>query len=269
VSPLEGKESMRKHPSESGLSLIELLVAMGIFLVISAAVFALISQTQARYRNEQQVLDSLQSARIGVDQIVREVHNAGFPPANTYSTLPPDPTTLYTLSPVPTLARMFAMSFRGYVGGTYNQGCVINSNCTVPDGNHLSMEEDLDPYNLVCPNQVEIIDYQLVADGNGTTSTLQRRVSSKPPLLNPANCLPDPTAASYVPLVENVTNAYQSPPVNVFSYVCENGTSSCTPEKIHLVSVTLMVRATQPDIETHQVQAVTIRAVAERLNPSQ
>jgi prepilin-type N-terminal cleavage/methylation domain-containing protein len=260
---------MRKHRSESGLSLIELLVAMAIFLVISAAIFALISQTQARYRNEQQVLDSLQSARIGVDQIVREVHNAGYPPANTYSTLPADPTTLYTMSPVPALARKFAMPFRGYVGGTYNQGCVINAGCTIPDGNHLSIEEDLDPYNLVCPNQVEIIDYQLVPDGNGTTSTLQRRVSSKPPLFNPAYCLPDPAGASYVPLVENVVNAYQSPAVNVFSYVCDDGTTFCNPQNIHLVYVTLMVRATQPDIQTHQVPVVTIRAVADRLNPAQ
>lgn len=265
---------MRGRPAPAGFSLLELLVSTALLLVVSGAVFGLLNVSQARYRSEQQILDSLQNARVGLDQLVREVHNSGFPGANTYA-------AAFVLNPptssLPDMQRKFAIPFRGYTGTapsfTYSQTCVINSTCTNPDGNHLSMEMDLDPYNASCANQVEIVDYDLVADGNGTTSTLMRRVTSKPGNAGGyTNCMPVWSAWSggaWVPFVENVINAYQSPTVPVFAYVCEDGTTSCVPEKIQQVSIKLIVRTVAPDLQTGQVQAVTLQTVVNRLNPNQ
>ena len=260
---------MRVQPGSNGFSLLEFVAAMAVFIVISGAVFGMIGVAQKRYQSEQQVLDSLGNARIGMSQIELEIHNAGFPPPNTFANLPADPSTLYSTTPLPTVVREFAFAFRGFSGSpaTYNQNCVINSTCTTPSGNTLSMEEDLDPYNTACPQQVEIIDYQLTADGNGTTSTLYRRVSSKDPVASATNCLPDTAASSYVPFIENIINAYQSPAVPVFSYVCNDGTTSCAPQNISQVKITLMVRASNPDLQTNQVQALTLQTIVDRISP--
>src|SRR3981081_2131757 len=63
-----------------GFTLIELLTALGIFLLICGAAFTLLSSSQQRYQTESQVLNSFQEARLGLDQIVRDVDDSGFPP---------------------------------------------------------------------------------------------------------------------------------------------------------------------------------------------
>src|ERR1700730_13182859 len=63
-----------------GFTLIELLVALGIFLLVTGAAFTLLGSSQQRYQTESQVLNSFQEARLGLDQIVRDVNDSGFPP---------------------------------------------------------------------------------------------------------------------------------------------------------------------------------------------
>src|SRR2546429_669889 len=74
MKPHSGKK--RQH----GLTLVELLVALGIFLLVIGAAFTLLGSSQARYQTESQVLNSFQEARLGLDQIVRDVNDAGYPP---------------------------------------------------------------------------------------------------------------------------------------------------------------------------------------------
>jgi prepilin-type N-terminal cleavage/methylation domain-containing protein len=54
---------------QEGFSLIELLVALGIFLIVTGAAFTLLGGSQQRYRTESQVLSAFQEARLGLDQI--------------------------------------------------------------------------------------------------------------------------------------------------------------------------------------------------------
>ncbi len=64
---------MTRTPStarQMGFTLIEMLTAMGIFLLICGAAFTLLGTSQQRYRTESQVLNSFQEARLGLDQIV-------------------------------------------------------------------------------------------------------------------------------------------------------------------------------------------------------
>ena len=81
---------MNRH---RGFTLIELLVALGIFLLVIGAAFTLLSTSQQRYRTESQVLNSFQEARLGMDQVVRDINDAGFPPPSFANV---DPTKVTT-----------------------------------------------------------------------------------------------------------------------------------------------------------------------------
>src|SRR5260370_11025729 len=70
---------------QEGFTLIELLVSLGIFLVITGAAFTLLGSSQQHYQVETQVLSSFQEARLGLDQIVRDVNDAGYPPPTFFN----------------------------------------------------------------------------------------------------------------------------------------------------------------------------------------
>ena len=73
---------MRRSPShtaQAGFTLIELLTALGIFLLLTGAAFTLLSSSQQRYQTDSQVLTSFQEARLGLDQMVRDIDDAGYP----------------------------------------------------------------------------------------------------------------------------------------------------------------------------------------------
>src|SRR5258708_6877852 len=82
---MKGRTSMRP---QLGCTLIELITALGIFLVICGAAFMLLTSSQKQYQTESQVLNSFQEARLGLDQIVRDVNDAGYPPPTYVSTDP-------------------------------------------------------------------------------------------------------------------------------------------------------------------------------------
>src|SRR5260370_7325316 len=70
---------------QTGFTLVELLVSLGIFLLVIGAAFTLLGSSQNRYQTESQVLTSFQEARLGLDQIVRDVNDAGYPPPSYVS----------------------------------------------------------------------------------------------------------------------------------------------------------------------------------------
>src|SRR5258708_2695434 len=70
----------RAKTEQRGFTLIELLTALGIFLLVCGAAFTLLGSSQKHYQTESQVLSSFQEARLGLDQIVRDVDDAGYPP---------------------------------------------------------------------------------------------------------------------------------------------------------------------------------------------
>src|SRR5438477_12286119 len=75
---------------QEGFTLIELLVALGIFLLVCGAAFTLLGSSQQRYRTESQVLTSFQEARLALDQIVRDVNDAGYPPPSFFQAAYPN-----------------------------------------------------------------------------------------------------------------------------------------------------------------------------------
>jgi len=63
--------------SEAGFSLVEVLVAMTITLIISGAIYGLLSSGQGAFRREPELTDRQQNARIALNLIMRDIANAG------------------------------------------------------------------------------------------------------------------------------------------------------------------------------------------------
>ncbi|MFQ6030510.1 MAG: PilW family protein, partial [Dehalococcoidia bacterium] len=239
---------------QKGFSLLELLLVLAIFIVVSGSVFQLMNITQLRYRAEQQFLESFQGARLGVEVIVRDIHNTGYPPPDTFAgnlpLQPGGPTPPTYPAPVPwtdavgilpnsanpDLQRRFAFGIAGVdsSGGGAEQvrsTCVVdtitpaNSTCDFPTPWDLFLELDIDPEN---PNpdpvtglvpQVEWVRYNLLRPGGGNTSTLYRTVSPKVVGTPPSN------NQSIVPFVENIlqdpTQPVGAANPAVFTFECD------------------------------------------------
>ena len=69
---------------QAGFTLMELLLSLGIFIFISGAAFGLLDMAQKRYQTDGQILSSFQQGRLALDQIVRDVNDAGYPPQNEF-----------------------------------------------------------------------------------------------------------------------------------------------------------------------------------------
>src|SRR5579871_2379380 len=126
----------RNAPSSRGFSLIELMLAMAVFLVICGAMFTLLQLSQQRYTSESQMSGSFQEVRLAVDQIARDVNDAGFPAQSMYSQVPTN-TTLYAVGPL--------AWDPGYPGGgtPFSAGCRIGTGgsiCTTPGDFDLIIE---------------------------------------------------------------------------------------------------------------------------------
>ena len=75
---------MRRN-SERGFSIVEMLVTMAIFSLVSGSVLALVSDTYRSYTNEKANSDVMWDGRAAVDLMVRELRLAGYPPVGAYA----------------------------------------------------------------------------------------------------------------------------------------------------------------------------------------
>jgi len=88
-----------------------------------------------RYRTDSQLLNTFQEARFGLDQMVRDINDAGFPPRNEIQGNVTPPTNKYA-----------ATGFAWGPAGTYpGSPCIIGTSCTTPNGFDVIIETDIDP----------------------------------------------------------------------------------------------------------------------------
>jgi len=267
----------RRPVGARGFSLIELLTALGILLIVCGVAFELLTILMKKYHSDSQLLNTFQEARFGLDQVVRDINDSGFPPriAIQPSNSPPPPFQRFAVAP-----------FAWGPAGTYpNSPCAIGTSCTTPNGYDMIVETDIDPQNQ--QGIVEWVRYQL----NGTT--LYRGVVAKSN--NPATDPDAATSGSLVPYVQNVMNnppaaqlatlqaqypaMFPSGPVPVFQYFCESTPQpvDCTstspppttddPTHVVAVVVTLIVQAPTSDMTTGRLQLVQLKGEGRRLNP--
>src|SRR5882672_4420482 len=144
--------SKSRVPGATGFSLVELLTALAIFMVICGVAFGMLTLAMKRYHTDSQLLNRFQEARFGLDQMVRDINDAGFPPRNEIQANVTPPTNKYA-----------ATAFAWGPSGTYpNSPCTIGKTCTTPNGFDVIIETDIDPQKQ---NGVEWVRYQLI----GTT----------------------------------------------------------------------------------------------------
>lgn len=270
----------RRYHGQRGFSLVELMTALTILVLICGVAFELLLVTMKKYHSDSRLLNTFQEARFGLDQMVRDINDSGYPPRNqSQSNVTPWPKT-YAATP-------FAWS-----GTTYpTNPCSIGTTCTTtPSDYDLIIETDIDPQNK---NYVEWVRYKLIG------TILYRGVLTKS---NAATSDPDSLTGGFdvlVPYVQNVMNnpsaaqlatlqaAYPSMfpggnPVPIFDYYCEstpqpvkcNGTGAGPPptynDPRHVVAVvvTLIVQAPASDMQTGLPLVVQLKGEGRRLNPN-
>jgi len=262
------------HNRQHGFTVIELMIALGIFLLVCGAAFTLLGSSQQRYRTDSQVLTSFQEARLGLDQIVRDVDDSGYPPP----TFAGAPFGFYTSAP-------FAWS-PGYTVPTI---CNIGINCISPTDSDLIIETNPNP-NPLDPSNVGVQWIRYLLQGTTLMRTVANKVSSADPVVQ--------TSTNLVPFVQNVVN-YASPAqitqyqasypgmfptgqVPIFQYICDTPTTplppptSCSnaigpdnsPSNIREVTITLIVAAPSPDGTSGQPRLVQLVGRGRRINPN-
>jgi prepilin-type N-terminal cleavage/methylation domain-containing protein len=254
---------------QEGFSLIELLVALGIFLVVTGAAFTLLGNSQQRYRTESQVLNSFQEARLGLDQIVRDVNDSGYPPPSFFSASFPGNSASSPIAWSP-----------GYPGAPCQIGTAGGGTCNTPGDFDLIVETNPNPQDP--GSQVQWIRYQLQLPTQVQVPTLMRGAVFKQPGQDPATA----TQPFLVPFVQNVVN---SPAQPIFSYTCDTlivpqspplpcappgqpNTAAAVdnfPANIRDVIITLIVAAPQPDAISGQQRIVVLTGRGRRINPNQ
>ena len=257
---------------QKGFSLLELMTAVAIFIFISGAAFGLLNVAQKRYQTEEQVLSSFQSGRLALDQIVRDVNGAGFPPLNQFSAVVP--ATNYAVSPIawsPT-----------YNAATATTLCTIGT-CTTPGNFDLILEEYTTP-----ANSVQWIRYQLLgttlyrgtmAKATGTDPSAQMNIANGVMFPYATNVMNNGSAAQIGQI--NALHPGTFPggnPVPVFTYTCDTATvpTLCTaagaynaPNNVRDVEVTLIIMTQNTDMQTNQLRVVTLNGRGHRVNPNQ
>ena len=265
----------QKQIRQTGFTLLELMVSVAIFVVISGAIFGLMGMSQKQYRTESQLLSSFQEARLGMDQIVRDSNDSGYPPVNHFSTLPPL-SSAYVRSPVAWMP--------GYLTPT---ACTIGTagggTCTTPGDFDVIFEGDFND-----GNGVEWIRYQL----QGTT--LYRGVTPKSATSDPVTAT-NTASGVMLPYVTNVMNNASTSQIAtfraeypgmfpggvaqpIFQFTCDTGTGTIlcqnagtnnAPSSVRDIEITLIVMSAQRDAQTNKFRLVELNGRGHRKNPNQ
>ncbi len=261
----------RQH-TVRGFTMLEMMVAMAIFLIICAAMFELLQLSQNKYNSETQLTAAYSDARLALDQIVRDVSVAGYPPASIYTgaTLQ---ATQFAISPVAWSPNYGVTPCTVIPGG--------GGTCAVPGDYDLILETQ-----LAGQTYVSWICYHL----NPNNFTLYREVVPK--------TSGDPWSVVYgagtmTALLDNVMNNPGSQlgqitatypgmfpgggPQPIFQYSCDMPQGPPQPcsqagpynaaNRIRDVDVMLIVKAPQQDMQTGSVKLVQLSGRGHRINP--
>jgi prepilin-type N-terminal cleavage/methylation domain-containing protein len=262
----------RTRGNQDGFTIAELLVASTVFLLMAAGAFSLLNSSTQRFKTDSQVLTSFQEARLGIDQITRDIADAGFPPRNHFSALT-TPTNIYTAGPF------------GWAPSYPVAPCTLGGTCSTPSPFDLIIETD---YGGTGANAgVRWIRYQLPAGGTTlfradvpkTVGGLPDVATSAPGVLLPylQNVMNNASGAQ----INSIRSAYSSMfpggnPVPMFTYTCDvtgSNPTPCTvannPSDIRDVDIVLIVQSLSLDGQVHSLRLVELHGLGHRLNPNQ
>ena len=265
----------RRLPSHRGFTLLEMMMAMGIFLIICAAMFELLNLSQKKFSSEMQLTAAYQDARLAMDQIVRDVNVAGYPSTDMFSPPPTSYPSNYAIGPVawsPNYPAPTACAIGTAGGGT----------CGTPGDYDLIVET-----RLGTDSNVSWIWYHL----DPPTSILYRAVVPKPTSGDPlstvtssgamvaflANVMNDAPSAQLAQITATYPSMFPGgQPQPIFQYTCDTpaGAMPCplagkynSPKNVRDVDITLIVKTPQRDMQTQSIKLVELNGRGHRVNP--
>ena len=243
--------SLRNHrsaaPAEHGFSLIELMISMLILTLIMAVIFQEITLVQQRSAAEQTKLDMFQESREFVDQMSRDLHQAGFPSPRNFGlgALTADPNR--PTSP-------YAADYRVAMG------------LTKVDSGDLWFEGDVDG-----TGSVSVVHYHLDTSTANNCPCLKRSQQQK---IN-GDPLTGQTNPVYQVEVQNVQNGDSTSPIYFAYSHGSTGTALTLPldfnanaktlASIDTVKIVMTVQASTPDPKTG-VKPITTLVSTVKLN---
>jgi prepilin-type N-terminal cleavage/methylation domain-containing protein len=240
---------------QEGFTLIELLVATAIFMVICAAMFGLLQMSQQKYAIETQMSGSFGEARLGLDQIVRDIHVSGYPSITLLSNTS-NPLS-YAVSPV-------AWS------PLYPSGnCQIGA-CTSPSDSDLILETETDPNVGVVWIRYQLLNGVLyrgmVPKTTGDPASAFGASGVMTPLVN--NVVYNASGALLAQINADYPSMYSTGQPPLFSYTCKTptGPQPCASAdtsyniaaNIVAVDVTLIVQTPQQDYQTQSLKLIEL-----------
>jgi type II secretory pathway pseudopilin PulG len=271
----------RRHEGASGFTMLEMLVSMGIFLLICASAFTLLGVSQQKYQTESQVLTSFEEAQLGLDQIVRDVNDSGYPPLNQFQVPSADYNGYATYADTPVAwspgypSTPPAVPTPCYLGGG-------GTPCNTPGPDGIFIETNP---TAVLHSPVQYIRYKLV------NTTLYRGVFNKVTGVDPYSTYTDDQLVPFVQNVMNSASPAQIAQINaaypgmfpggaavpVFTYLFDTPWGPLpssdprtfglnVPRNIRSVTITLIVQTPTPDPQTGQVRVVELTGRGSRIN---
>ncbi|HEX2712064.1 MAG TPA: prepilin-type N-terminal cleavage/methylation domain-containing protein, partial [Candidatus Acidoferrales bacterium] len=212
------RPSSRARHTTAGFSLIEMLVVLLLLSVVTGTVLSQISMVQQRSRTEQIKLDIFQESREFMDQMVRDLHQTGYPNIRMFDTSAWAPALS---SPAMNDARLAAGLLK-----------------IAP--NEIVFEGDVDG-----DGQVDVLDYKLVTTGNNC------------PCLQRSQVLKSTGGTVFSTEVQNVQNAGTNADPIFVAYQTDgtvvNAADSTTPTtlaNIKTIQITLKLKAAVADPQT-------------------
>jgi len=273
----------RTENGDRGFSILELLIAMAIFLAICAAMFELLRMSQQKYSGETQLSAAYQDSRLAMDQIVRDFNIAGYPPVDMFSVLPTSPAQ-YAITPVAWIP--------GYTTVpptpcSLDQPVLGGGTCGTPGspGDYDLVNETRIPPNPGDPLTVSWICYHydplslilyrdVVQKTAGSPPSSSRVMTEGTALLK--NVVNSPGSLMSQIVAEYPTMFSGGVAQPIFQYSCDTpggplpcwqaGTNN-SPKNIRDVDVTLIVMTPQQDLETQNLKLVELFGRAHRSNP--
>jgi prepilin-type N-terminal cleavage/methylation domain-containing protein len=263
--------------TQSGFTLVELLVSMGIFLVICAAMFELLDLSQRKYNTETQMTATYQDARLAMDQIVRDINVSGFPAAGMFSV--PPPATQYAKGPVawspsyPTAPCVIGTGGGGSCVTPGDYDLIVET--SLPGDNFVSwIWYHLDPVALTFSRAVvpkSAGDPNSTVTAAGTQTVLLRNVVNVPGALMPQITSTYPAmfpGGQPVPIFQYTCNVPTTPSNPAGLQACPLAGVSNAPLNIRDVDVTLIVMTPQRDMQTQTLKLVELFGRGHRANPT-
>ncbi len=240
--------SLARGKGHNGFSMIELLIVLLILSLITAAIFKQIDQVQQRAATEQSKLDMFQESREFMDQIARDLRQAGYPSSRHFApgVLTPNPSR--PSSP-------YAADSRAAVG------------LVKVDAGDLWFEGDVDG-----SGNVSVVHYHLDTSTANNCPCLRRSQQQK--------IIGDPLTGQTTPVyqveVQNVQNGSSAADAIFWAYPHGSaGTAASLPidfnsqastiASIDTVKIVLTVRSRNPDPKTGQHPITTLVSTV-RLN---